>query len=133
MSQRYILLDTNFLLIPGQFGVDIFSEIERICMGYGLLVLEGTIRELEEIRDAGNDQHSRAAKLGLQLLEAKKTKRIQGPDDTKDVDSQIVDVVLQDQTIIVATADKGLQQRVLASHCSCIILREKTKLALIQP
>ncbi|MBW2991754.1 hypothetical protein KY345_00870 [Candidatus Woesearchaeota archaeon] len=28
---RKIILDTNFLLIPGQFKIDIFSEIRRIC------------------------------------------------------------------------------------------------------
>ena len=52
MSQdkRRIILDTNFLLIPGQFKVDIFQEIGKI-MGesYELCIFQPTIDELTKI------------------------------------------------------------------------------------
>ena len=45
-----ILLDTNFLLIPSQFKVDIFSEIKRICnFSYKLYVLDKSVGELNYI------------------------------------------------------------------------------------
>ena len=47
---RKIILDTNFLLIPVQFGVDIFSEFDRICnFKYELVVVPETVTELEGI------------------------------------------------------------------------------------
>ena len=47
---RNIILDTNFLMIPLQFKVDIFSEIERICnFKYELLVPEASVKELENL------------------------------------------------------------------------------------
>src|SRR3989338_2216273 len=69
-----IVLDTNFLLIPGQFKVDIFRELERIIDApYRLVVLDATIDELKELRDKkgakGKDKD--AAKLALKLVQAK--------------------------------------------------------------
>ena len=47
---KKIILDTNFLLIPSQFNVDIFTEIDRICLfKYKLCVLDETINELNSI------------------------------------------------------------------------------------
>ena len=47
---KTVLLDTNFLLIPAQFKVDIFSEIDRICtFQYEIAVLDKTIDELNKI------------------------------------------------------------------------------------
>jgi len=47
---RKIILDTNFLLIPAQFKVDIFSEIDRICsFTYSLFVLDKSVEELKKI------------------------------------------------------------------------------------
>ena len=44
---KKIILDTNFLLIPAQFNVDIFSEIERICdFQYQLCIVDKTLSEL---------------------------------------------------------------------------------------
>ncbi len=47
---KIIILDTNFLLIPAQFKVDIFSEVERICnFRYQLVIIDKTLEELEDI------------------------------------------------------------------------------------
>ena len=64
-----IILDTNFLTIPYQFGVDIFKEIERIIPdNYELVTLDGVTKELEDLAgEKGKD--AIAAKIGLELIE----------------------------------------------------------------
>ena len=70
-----VLLDTNFLLIPANFRVDIFSEIDRICdFKYQIVVLDKTIDELNKIIEKQKGKHKQAAGLGLKLLKTKHIK-----------------------------------------------------------
>src|SRR3989344_1323850 len=63
-NPRQIVLDTNFLLIPAQFGVDIFSEIDRVCaFRHKIAVMEGTLKELEHLAAMGTAPEKREARL----------------------------------------------------------------------
>jgi len=42
-----VLLDANALMMPAQFGVDIFSEIELLIGAYEPVILEDILSELE--------------------------------------------------------------------------------------
>ena len=85
-----ILLDTNFLLIPGQFKVDIFSEIERICtFNFELCVLDVTIEELENIARKQVGRDKAAALLAMKLLKAK---RVEVIDSGKYVDEGTAEI-----------------------------------------
>jgi len=57
---KKIILDTNFLMAVGQFKVDIFSEIYRICnFNYQLFIIGKTVDELKKIiqsRQKGKDK-----------------------------------------------------------------------------
>ena len=65
---KKVILDTNFLLLPFQFKLDIFSEIERVLeMPKEILVPSLVLEELKRLSARGN----RAAKLGLAILEQK--------------------------------------------------------------
>jgi len=64
----FIILDTNFLLIPHQFGVDIFSEIDLLFPIHQLVVPQGVFEELIEIKKASRGKDGIAAKVGLELL-----------------------------------------------------------------
>src|SRR3989338_2511204 len=71
-EKRKIILDTNFLLIPVVFKVDIFEEIQRICFfQYELCIVECTIRELERLVETENQKDRMAAKVALSLIESK--------------------------------------------------------------
>ena len=49
-GRKRILLDANFLMIPAQYHVDIFSEIERICLfPYELWVPQPVKEELTRL------------------------------------------------------------------------------------
>ena len=72
---KTIILDTNFLMVPAQYKVDIFSEIERICgFSYELVVPDVVVKELEKI--AAGQKGKAAARMALQLIKFKGIKII---------------------------------------------------------
>ena len=55
--KKKVIIDTNFLLIPGQFMVDIFTEIQRILdFPYELYVVGETITELNRLVTVGKQK-----------------------------------------------------------------------------
>jgi rRNA-processing protein FCF1 len=123
---KKIILDTNFLLIPVQFRVDIFDEIDRIMLErYQLFVLDKTIDELKKIITDKKQKlrNRKAAKLGLQLLKAKNVKIIKTKEDLL-----VDDLIVKLKGYIVATQDIGLKKRIKGK---IITLRAKKKLILI--
>lgn len=123
-----IIIDTNFLLIPAQFNVDIFDEIDKICTNYKLYIVDKTIDELKKIIDtAKKASDKRAAKLALDLIKAKDINIIYTAKD-KSVDDLIIDLVNKgDYTL--ATQDKLLKERL---KTKIIVLRQKKYLKVIQ-
>jgi rRNA-processing protein FCF1 len=68
--RKEVIVDTNALLIPGEFGVDIFDELERL--GYlHIIVPRVVLNELDRLRKRpglkGKDK--RAANVGYSLLQ----------------------------------------------------------------
>ncbi|HIH47067.1 TPA: hypothetical protein HA297_02110 [Candidatus Woesearchaeota archaeon] len=133
-----IVLDTNFLLIPGQFKVDIFRELERIIDApYRLVVLDATIDELKELRDKkgakGRDKD--AAKLALRLVQAKtETQNINIVTSAKPyVDQAILQMVQEDRKdkkLVVATQDQELKRLLKKAGTKTITLRQKKYLII---
>ncbi len=126
-----IMLDTNFLLIPAQFRVDIFEEIKRICdFNYEVVVLDRTIDELNGIIQfqAGSDKA--AARMALQLLEAKEVRIISTKTATfKNVDKIFLELAAEER-LIVATQDKLLKQELNKLGSKVIVLMQKKYLVL---
>lgn len=123
--KKRIILDTNFLLIPAQFNVDIFEEIKRIAdFQYQLCVLDKTVDELKKIQKEQRGKHKRAAKLALDLIKKKNVQII------KTRENKLVDDILAELSQkgdIIATQDLGLKRRLKKPY---IILRQKKYLAL---
>jgi len=129
---KKIYLDTNFLLIPAQFNVDIYEEIKNICdFQYELIVLEGSLYELNKIIREQKGANIQAAKLGLSILEAKiKEKSLYIITFSKDsiVDDKLVE--LTDKETYVATQDKELKRRIKDKGGKIITLRNKKILVI---
>ena len=128
---KTIIMDTNFLLIPYQFKVDIFSEIDRIVLErYELFVLDKTIEELEKIiKGKGQKQRNKlAATLALQLVRSKNI-GILKTESGKTVD----DILLEkaDKDTIIATQDIELKHSIKQKNCTLIVLRAKKYLILV--
>ncbi|MBU1201903.1 MAG: hypothetical protein KJ583_00885 [Nanoarchaeota archaeon] len=127
LFKRKVILDTNFLLIPGQFKVNVFAEIERVMdVPYHLCIIDKTVDELKKVIVFGNTKDRQAAKLGLalvnDLLKQKSLKRITSS-SSESVDDAIV--YNSSKKVYVATVDKELKRRVKEKGGSIITLKQK--------
>ncbi len=124
--KKKIILDTNFLLIPAQFKVDIFSEIRRICdFSCELAIVPETITELDGIVSSKRSslKDRKAAKLALKLMKAFKVKVLKNRKLFKRADEAIL--AIADKNSCVATQDRELKQRLREKAVRLIILRQK--------
>ena len=104
---KKVILDTNAVMEMVEFKIDLFRELERILdIPYQVGVVEGTIKELEEIIKNQRLRFSRAAKMGLALLKAKKVQVLTGKGKVDDVLAQYS----QDGALIL-TQDRELKKR----------------------
>lgn len=141
---KRIILDTNFVMMPGELGIDIFSEIERIVpQTHEICIIDQTLAELENIRKTQSGAAKRAVKLALCLIKAKGLKILASPQDTlwsgapqacraglgkTNVDQLILDIAGGDD--LVATNDAALIKKLKDKGVSLIILRQKKYLTI---
>ena len=127
---KNIILDTNFLLIPAQFSVDIFSEIKRIMdEEYELCIVDSTIDELNKLRKNASGRDKRAASLALQLIKAKNIRHLK-TEKNLNTDKLIVELA-KSPDYVVATQDAALKRVLKQNGVKIIILRQKKHLELV--
>ena len=125
---RKIIIDTNFLMIPYKFGVDIFSEFDRICrFNYGLFIFEQSIDELKGITQRQSGKDKKAAEFGLKLVKLKNIGIIKSKE--RDADSSILSSV--SKNTVVATQDIFLKKQLIEKGAPVIVLRQKKYLQLV--
>jgi rRNA-processing protein FCF1 len=119
-----VLLDTNALMVPGQFGLDVLEELERL--GYRrFLVPRPVLRELEALAglaDSGRDRI--AAKIGLALAEGCEIVEASGG-----ADDALVDLGLE-MGAAVFTNDKELKKKLSTRGVTVIHLRQRRRLEI---
>lgn len=121
---KRVIIDTNMLMAVAQFRVDIFSEIERICLfNYRLYAIDRTIDELNSIRENQKGRHKEAAKLALALFKSDKISKIK-TEPCGNVDDIILGMADREKDI-VATQDVHLKQKLKAMGISIITMRQK--------
>ena len=135
---KQVVVDTNMLLVPGQFQVDIFTELERVMdETYEIVILDSTLKELDKLSQGKGDD-ARAARLGKMLVQhnqkrdfaaaansqCKGLKIVQGSSDYAD---DAIVAIAEDDTI-VATNDGGLKRRLLERGVRVIYLKQDTYL-----
>ncbi|WP_440952678.1 DNA-binding protein [Methanococcoides sp. FTZ1] len=118
-----VIIDTNGLMIPVQFKVDIFSELERL--GYDeRIVPQAVINEIKILVKRCRGENRTAAKVALSLAD-----RCAIVDRTGSAD----DVILQlahDTGAAVLTNDVGLVERLKEADVTVVRLRQKNHLAI---
>lgn len=126
---KKIILDTNFLLIPAKFKVDIFSELDRICtFGCRLFIIDKTLDELNRIVREQKGKDKAAAKLALLLLKSKKVEVI-ATKGQGTVDERILNLEGLNG-YAVATQDVMLKRKLKKKHIQIITLRQKRYLIM---
>ena len=128
-TRKQVIIDTNFLLIPARFKVDIFTEIDRIMKEpHEICILDKTIDELEKIIKEQRGKDKEAAKLGKKIAEAKKI-HILKTDKLKNVDRILIEKAEKDK-FIVATQDAELKKELKNKGIKIITLRKKKHLTI---
>lgn len=122
MTSR-VIIDTNGLMIPGQFGLDIFSELKRLGFD-SYLVAKASVRELEKICSEGRGRDRTAAKIALSLLD-----RCTIIEKNGFADDIITDMAV-DMNAAVLTNDIELKKRLCSRGVTIVYLRDKTRLSI---
>jgi uncharacterized protein len=125
-KRKKVILDTNILLLPGQIGVDVFTEIDKAMHdSYEFCVLEGTLTELENIKEGKTRLNKKSdkfnAKLGIIMVKQKDLKILK--QSLKLVDDAIVE--LSNSDVYVATQDRALQKRVEEKGAKLLLLHQQ--------
>ncbi len=114
------LLDTNFLLIPGTFGVDIFTELTKFGKPE-LYTIRLVIKELEKMA-TGKGADARAAKLALQMITQKNIAIIDTEVDRTDKE---IEILSASEGHTVCTQDKALIEKLKKKGVRVIGMRQK--------
>ena len=121
---KKVIIDTNAIMAIAEFGLDLFTELQKtLDFPYSLSVLEGTIQELEKIRQEQRGKFKQAAALGLVLL---KSKRINIIKSAGAVDDLLL--AFSRQGAWVLTQDSELKQQL---HKPYLTIRQKKKVVMI--
>ncbi len=126
-----VVIDTNFIAVPAQFNVDIFSEAERLLeRKIEFVVLSTALDELEhKLRFPSNKTEERHFRIAKDL-----TKRctIIGPENIPPLDA-VDDQVLEYARLVkgvLATNDRELRKRARKVGVPVLMLRGRKQLAL---
>jgi rRNA-processing protein FCF1 len=121
-----VILDSNFLMIPFQFHIDIFQEIEYLLQKKVDFVVPSAVKtELTGISTRGGEGAPEAS-LALQLASRCRVVEVT-LQEGESVDDAIVKAS-QKLGAIVATTDIELKNRLRDINVPVVYLREKSKL-----
>ena len=114
------ILDTNALMVPEQFGVEIFAELQRL--GYvEWLVPASVLAELRTLAVKANRGADKvAARVGLGLAERCRT----AGDAGADADSAVENLALAEGAAVF-TNDRALKKRLFSKGITVIYLRQR--------
>lgn len=112
------LLDTNFLLIPFKFRVDVFSELEEFGKPE-LYTLDLVLKELEKIKTGS---------FALEFIKKKKVKILKSLG--KNTDNEI-ERMASEKNFVVCTQDRKLIKKLKIGGIKVVYLRQKKYLVMI--
>lgn len=119
------------LIVPAQFGVDIFSEAERILeKKIDFVVLSSVVDELKRNLTSISKTENRIFRIALDLV--KRCRVIEPEELNQDI---LVDDMILNYAIavsgVIATNDRDLRERALSRKIPVLFLRGKKQLQLV--
>ncbi|MEM0359259.1 MAG: hypothetical protein QXF20_00810 [Candidatus Hadarchaeales archaeon] len=131
MGLKYlkVIADTSFLMIPGTFGVDIISELNRLLeRRYKLLIPSPVLKELEYLAKKGTPSERSSARMGMVLAEQGEIVEWEG----EDADEAILKLVQKEgvKGCVVGTNDRALQKKLEKIGVPVARLRHRSYLML---
>ncbi|MCW4051473.1 MAG: DNA-binding protein [Candidatus Bathyarchaeota archaeon] len=124
-----ILFDTNFLLVPIRFGVDIFSESERtINTIVEFLVTPGVLQEIEYLKKTAKPSFRRDLEFAEKIASQCRVLD-EEVNPSEKVDDSIVRIASK-LGLIVGTTDAELRKKLRAEGVKVLVLRQRRYLEL---
>ena len=121
-----VILDSNFLMVPFQFNLDVFQEIEFLLQKQvDFIVPSGVKSELTRLSARGGEGAAEAS-LALQLASRCRVVEV-ALEANETVDDAIVKAA-QKLGAVVATNDIELKKRLKLLKVPVVYLRDKSKL-----
>lgn len=122
-----VIMDSNFLMIPSQFRLDIFGELQRaLNRSVKVIILSSVYEELRKISSEGNSKGRRQAEMALKLIEKFEIVDIR-PNPNETVDNCIIRLA-KEWNCPVATNDGRLRRKLRDIKVPVIYLRQRVRL-----
>ncbi|MHA2025467.1 MAG: type II toxin-antitoxin system VapC family toxin [Candidatus Thorarchaeota archaeon] len=125
-----VIVDTNFLTVPAQFGVDVFSEAERVLeRGLEFILLDSVVEEIRSKLESASRTEARMFRVALDLAGRCTIVRVDKMAKTNPVDDQLLDYTKSVEGVL-ATNDRELRERAKSLGIPVLLLRGKKHLEL---
>jgi len=123
-----VILDSNFLMIPIQFHIDIFRGIDELLnQKVEPVILSPVYGEVQRIA-CGRGKLAKEARLALKIAEKSEILEVKpGPEESAD---DLIARLAREWGCIVATNDRELRRRLRSLMVPVIYLRQKCRLAI---
>jgi len=129
INMREVVMDTNFFLLPFQFKIDIFTELDYVLgEPFHVVVSSKVLSELRGLaRRTGKS--GAAARFALKILAAGR-QRFETVDSAGPVDDWVFEYA-KEHRAVACTNDRELRKKLKAERLKVVGLRTKTKLGFI--
>lgn len=125
-----VIVDTNFLTVPAQFGVDVFSEAERVLeRGIEFVLLDSVVNEIKSKLERANRTEARILRVALDLGRRCKIVSVDMSMKGIPVDDQLLEYSKSVDGVL-ATNDRELRERAISQGIPVLLLKSKKHLGL---
>ncbi|WP_324305396.1 nucleotide-binding protein [Methanoculleus sp.] len=123
-----MLLDTNALLMPAQFGVDLYDELLALFGDFEPIALEEVVGELSGLA-RGRGRDAAAARVGLALV--RRSTVVPSGSTAEGVDNRVIEYARQEGCTVV-TNDRELRNALLREGVDVVSMRRQKTLELLR-
>jgi len=123
-----VLLDTNALLMPAQFGIDLYDELMALFGDFEPVTLEEVAGELRGLA-RGRGRAAAAARVGLAM--ARRSTVVPSGSTADRVDDRVIEYARREGCVVV-TNDRELRNALLHEGIDVVSMRGQKTLELMR-
>ena len=123
-----VLLDTNALLMPAQFRVDLYDELLALFGDFEPITLEEVVGELSGL-SRGRGRDAAAARVGLAM--ARRSTVVPSGSTAERVDDRVIEYARREGCTVV-TNDRQLRKTLLGEGIDVVSMRRERTLELMR-
>ena len=125
-----VVVDTSFLLIPAEFGIDVFAESRRVLeRSVEFILLTSVLQEIGIRTRSGDSLRNGKFRIASDLAKRCRTVTIDSSIAGLPVDNQLLEYTMSIKGVL-ATNDRRLRERARERGLPVLMMRGKKRLAL---